>query len=606
MAAREDDFAPEHATHDPAIPDHTRAGHDSTGELTFPDLPRLELDQLLGQLVGRAQEVMSTQSRLRGLLRANQMIISDLGLAVVLRRIVDAARELVGARYAALGVIAADGHLAEFLHVGMADERVARIGHLPQGRGLLGALIDDPAPIRLDRLGTDQRSSGFPAEHPPMNSFLGVPIRVRDEVFGNLYLTESTKGEFSAEDEQLVTALAASAGVAIENARLYEAARARQDWLRASAAITRQLLSGEVNQALYPLELIAQSCREIGRADLVTVVLPTTDVTAPGATNGAELRVEVAVGVSGAPELTGRPIPIEGSLSGRVFTTGLPLRVSSPDEWEGLTSAVFAGSNVGPVLVVPLQGSKRMHGVLTAARQRGATAFSAEDLDMAAGFANQASVAIELAEARAEQQRAAMLDERDRIASDLHDHVIQQLFAIGLSLQSTISGLPAGNGKDRVHAAIDALDETISHIRTSIFALRTSPDALPVGVRARLLEVVTPLNPVLGFEPAVRFTGAFEHVPPESVIKDLLAVLREALSNIARHAYAHTATVTVTATREALSLDVVDDGIGIGPTTRRSGLANLHRRAAHHGGTLTLTPHQPTGTRLNWTIPLNE
>jgi transcriptional regulator with GAF, ATPase, and Fis domain len=258
-------------------------------ELTFPDGPRLELDALLGQLVDRAQEVMATQGRLRGLLHANQMIISGLGLPAVLRRIVEAARELVGARYAALGVIAADGHLAEFVHVGIPDEAVARIGHLPQGKGLLGALIDDPHPIRLSTLDTDPRSSGFSAGHPPMGSFLGVPIRVRDEVFGNLYLTESTTGQFSAEDEQLVTALAATAGMAIDNARLLETAQARQDWLRASAAITSRLLSsggttdtiGDASAAgttaatptsRGPLDLIAQHCREVAQADLVTVV----------------------------------------------------------------------------------------------------------------------------------------------------------------------------------------------------------------------------------------------------------------------------------------------------------------------------------------------
>jgi GAF domain-containing protein len=195
--------------------------------LTFPDLPRLELEQLLAQLVERAHEVMATKGRLRGLLRASQMVTRDLTLPVVLRRIVEAARDLVGARYAALGVISPTGGLAEFVHSGMPEDAVARIGHLPEGKGLLGALIEDPRPIRLLRIASDQRSAGFPPGHPPMSSFLGVPIRIRDEVFGNLYLAESTKGEFSAEDEELTLALAATAAVAIENARLYESATSR-------------------------------------------------------------------------------------------------------------------------------------------------------------------------------------------------------------------------------------------------------------------------------------------------------------------------------------------------------------------------------------------
>lgn len=323
--------------------------------LTFPDLPRLELDALLGQLVERAQEVLSTQGRLRGLLRANQMILGDLALPVLLRRIAEAARDLVGARYAALGVIAADRHLAEFVHVGIPDDMIAQIGQLPQGKGLLGALIDDPQPIRLASLGDDPRSSGFPATHPRMDSFLGVPIRVRDEVFGNLYLAESTNGQFSAEDEDLATALAATAGVAIDNARLHEAAHSRHEWLRASATITRRLLSVDAAQSpdpesahdsVRPLRLIAESCREVARADLVTVVLPAPD--------GAELRVEIAVGIAGADELPGLSVPLEGSLSGQVFTSGWPLRVSYPNEQPGLVSAASGGLDVGPVLVIPL------------------------------------------------------------------------------------------------------------------------------------------------------------------------------------------------------------------------------------------------------------
>ncbi|MHA6794281.1 GAF domain-containing protein [Pseudonocardia bannensis] len=570
-----------------------RAGGDAA--LTFPDLPRLELDQLLGQLVDRAREVMATQSRLRGLLHANQMIIGDLALPVLLRRIAEAARELIGARYAALGVIALDGHLAEFVHAGMPEGAVEQIGHLPQGKGLLGALIDDPSPIRLHRITDDPRSSGFPPGHPPMHSFLGVPIRVRDEVFGNLYLTEKAEGgEFTAEDEELTKALAATAGVAIENARLYEAARSRQEWLRASAAITRRLLSVDTAEAGRPLHLIAESSREVAQADLVTVLLPADD--------GSDLRVEVAVGV-GAADLLGVSVPLDASLAGRVFTTGEPLRVSTPNEQPGLASVASGGLDVGPVLVLPLLGSQQIHGVLTAARRSGAPAFSAEDLDMAAGFANQASVAVELAEARAEQQRAAMLDERERIAADLHDQVIQRVFAAGLSLHAVATGLGPGKATERILGTVRDLDNTVSQIRTAIFQLHQMPQAQPHGLRARLLDVATDVASALGFTPAVRFAGLLDDTVPDDVAEDLLAVLREALSNIARHAQARSAEVDVTARPDRLTLDVRDDGVGMGPSTRRSGLANLRRRAERHGGTLTLTPCKPSGTLLSWSVP---
>ena len=569
--------------------------------MRFPDVPRLALDELLEQLMARAQEVVNTQGRLRGLLRANQMIGSDLALPVVLRRVVEAARELIGARYAALGVIAPDGHLSEFVHVGMPDEDVARIGHLPQGKGLLGALIDDPAPIRLDRLGDDDRSSGFPPGHPPMDTFLGVPIRVRDEVFGNLYLTGSTRGAFTAEDEELAKALAATAGGAIDNARHYATARSRQQWLQATAAITRQMLNPEQvpsprrGDYSRPLQLIAELSADLAAADLVTVVLPRQ--------GSPDLWVEIAVGNSAPAVADIRRVPIAGSLSGRVFTTGEPLRVATPHELEGTSPASTGELDVGPMMIVPLTGSQGTLGVLTAARRTGRPAFTADEVDMAAGFAAQASVAIELAEARSEQSRAAMLDERDRIAADLHDHVIQRLFATGLGLQS-VAGL-AGPGRvaDRIHQAIVELDDTISQIRTSIFQLNHTPQATPSEVRSELLEVVTDAAVALGFEPAVRFAGLLEETLPGDVVRDLVAVLREGLSNVARHAHARSVDVQVTATPQRVCVEVHDDGSGMGDTDRRSGLANLRHRAERRGGGFALTARDPHGTVLQWWVP---
>ncbi len=570
--------------------------------LTFPDLPRLELDELLGQVVERAQEVLSTQGRLRGLLHANQLIISDLALPVLLRHIVEAARDLIGARYAAIGVIAPDGHLAQFIHVGMAAEVVAGIGDLPQGKGLLGALIENPEPIRLRRIADDARSSGFPEGHPPMDSFLGVPIRVRDEVYGNLYLCGSTRGEFSNEDVALIQALAGTAGVAIDNSRLFDAARSRQEWLQASAAITRRLLavpnptddSGEVLGD--PLQFIAERSLAVAHADLVTIVLPDGDTD--------DLRIEVAVG-SGADDLRGQSVTRSaGTLCGHVLTTGVAQRLSDRDE-SPLTSITSSVLDSGPLLLIPLLGPKRTHGVLTAVRVRGRVEFTADDLDTATAFANQASLALELAESRREQQRTAMLDERDRIAADLHDHVIQRLFASGLTLQSVLGGLPAGKAHDRVQATIGDLDDTISQVRTTIFGLQQVTGTAPSGVRARLLDVVADVAPMLGFEPTVRFSGLLENTLPDDVVADLLAVLREALTNVARHAHARSAEVDLHSGPERLTLDVRDTGVGIGPTQRRSGLANLRRRAEMRGGTFTLAPYETQGTWLSWSIPHN-
>jgi signal transduction histidine kinase len=577
---------------EPDRPAETGEPTASGDALTFPDAPRLELEQLLTQLIDRAQDVLVAQGRLRGLLAANRMIIGDLALPVVLRRIVEAACQLVHARYGALGVLTPDGRgLEEFVHVGIDDETVAEIGHQPEGKGLLRALIDDPRPIRLRRMADDPRSVGFPAHHPAMNGFLGVPVRVRDEVFGNLYLTEPESGEFSAEDEELVTALAATAGVAIENAHLFSQAQHRQEWLTASAEITRQLLSVTGEE---PLRMIAAKVRQVADAEVATVVLPTSD--------GSRLMVEVASG-QGADELTGLTYPVENTLASLAFDTGQPVLVGNvaDSSYHVHLSKVV---DVGPVMVLPLLGGARLRGALVVGRLAGRSRFDEAELEMATTFANHASVALELADARADQQRMMLLEDRDRIARDLHDHVIQRLFAVGLTLQAEASTAPDEQAT-RLNSVVDDLDETIRQIRTTIFQLRGSLSAMTSNVRARVLDIVRELTPVLGFEPNVRFSGAIDIVVPEDFIDDLLAVTREAVTNVARHAQATRVDVEVTTDNITLSVQVTDDGVGVGEPVRRSGLANLTERAERHGGTCTVTGNADTrGTRLQWTIPL--
>jgi signal transduction histidine kinase len=575
------------------------AGPRLAAGLGFADGPRLELDELLSQLVSRAEDVMAAQGRLRGLLAANQMIIGEVELPVVLRDIARAACQLVNARYGALGVLAPHGGLEEFIHVGIDDETAERIGPLPSGKGLLGAVIDNPQPIRLRHIADDVRSVGFPPEHPPMASFLGVPIRVRGEVFGNLYLTEAARGEFSAEDEELVKALAATAGVAIENARLFEMGERRQSWLRASAEITQQLLSDEGED---PLKLIARRTRELANADIVTVVLPTPD--------GERLMVEVASG-DHADDLTGVTYPVHDSLGELAISTGRPGLIGDITNEPNLHVHISDAVSVGPVMVLPLAGGQRTRGALVAARLHGRHRFDEADLDMATTFANHAVVALELADARADQQRMLLLEDRDRIARDLHDHVIQRLFAAGLSIQSVAAGIGDARGGERLNRSVTDIDETIRQIRTTIFQLRGELGPQTGTVRTRLLAVVAEVTALLSFEPRVEFNGPIDSVVPEHVVDDLVAVTREALTNIARHAHAERADVVLTASSAEACLVVSDDGVGVGDGQRRSGLANLRERAARHGGTLaitgrTSTDRQPTreGTELRWTIPL--
>lgn len=563
---------------------------DETSVADYGDVPRLDLDQLLAQLVDRAQDVIATQGRLRGLLRANRMIASDLGLPVVLQRIVEAARELAHARYAALGVLSPDGRgLEQFIHVGMDADTVAQIGHLPEGKGLLGALIDDPRPIRLADLHDDPRSTGFPDGHPAMSSFLGVPIRIRDQVFGNLYLTEHDNGGFTRDDLELVTALAATAATAIDNARLYDESRQRQQWLAASTEITRQLLSA---QGEPPLRVIARRVHELADADVVTVVLPTADE--------QRLMIEVATGEQ-ADQLTALSYPVEGSVAGVAIGAGRPVLLGDATRQDTYVIHMGQVSPVGPMMALPLFGSQRTHGALLVGRSPGRHPFTDADLDMATTFAQHAAVALELADARADQQRMMLLEDRDRIARDLHDHVIQRLFAAGLTVQSSASALGEHRQAARLNDVVTDLDDTIHQIRTSIFELRGPLDGSDT-IRTRVVAVANELAPRLGFTPQVRFTGPIDVLVPDQVADDLLAVVREALTNTTRHAHASQVEVHITATPTQLTVDVLDDGDGPGDTTGRSGLANLHHRAQRHGGQLTTLDHD--GTHLHWTISL--
>ena len=566
---------------------------DKNALLSFPDGPKLELDELIEQLVDRARGVQRAQGRLRALLRANEVVSGELGLEAVLRHIVLAACALAGARYGALGVIAATGGLEQFIHVGIDDDLVEQIGHLPEGKGLLGALITDPQPIRLQRVTDDERSCAFPAGHPPMESFLGVPIRVRGEVFGNLYLTESAAGQFTAEDEELVRSLAVTAGNAISNARLYSESRLQQRWLGASAEIGAQLLSvaGE-----DPLKMIARRASEIAEADLVTVAL-----IAPG---GEDVVVEVAVGDS-ADGLLGQPFPLSQTLAGKAIQDRAPLLLRSASESPDRTTHVESVFQPGPVMVIPLAGTSKVLGALTIARTAGRVAFTAADLNMAAGFAGQASVAIELAAVRSDQQRMVLLEDRDRIARDLHDHVIQQLFAIGLSIEgvaSTVASNPVA--VEKLHERVADIDRTIRQIRTTIFELRGPLGGGPDGFRSKIVGIANDVTAALGFAPGIAFSGTIDLSLKDALADDVAACVREALTNTAKHARATSASVDITIASGEVTVTVEDNGIGISENMRASGVANLKARAEQHHGKFELSRGPTGGARLIWRAPI--
>ncbi|HSU35749.1 MAG TPA: GAF domain-containing protein, partial [Propionibacteriaceae bacterium] len=480
----------------------------------------LPIDQLMKELVSRASEVVDLQDRLQGLLHATRLITSELSIDGVLERIVDVARRTVDAEYAALGVIADDGTLDRFIHAGMDPDIVAAIGHLPEGRGLLGALISDPSPIRLRSIADDPRSIGFPANHPPMDSFLGVPIGGRDGIFGNLYLTNRLGDEFTAEDEEVVRALAATASVAIENARLYEESRRRQRWLTASLDVSRMLLA-QMTDDRDTLTHIATSVRQLADADVVSIVLPSSEPD--------QLRVAAASG-EGERELSGLLYPASGSLAARAMTEGHGTIVHQDELEDGQFVHFRHIVSTGPLMTVPLTGEGMPRGAIVAARRPGRPGFTPADLVLAESFANQAAVALELFDGRADQQRLTMLEDRDRIARDLHDHVIQRLFATALSLQASTSTMANGDARARLSRAVDDIDDTIKQIRSTIFDLRDNAE--PGLMRQVAVDLVKEFSPLLGFTPTLRLVGPVDVAVGASLLGDAEAVLREALANV--------------------------------------------------------------------------
>src|SRR5690348_5396172 len=482
-------------------------------------LPSLQLDELLAELQSRLQVVLATRDRMRGLLEAVVAIGSGLDLESTLRRIVEAAVGLVDATYGALGVIGDDDdgkrRLAEFIPVGLSQEEIARIHHWPEGRGLLGLLIDDPRPLRLADISSHPASSGFPEGHPPMHGFLGVPVRVRDEVFGNLYLTgKRGGGEFTEDDEAVLVALGAAAGVAVENARLYDAARRQQRWIQASAEVTTRLLSGS-----EPSEVLADVTRRA--LELSGAVLALPDEGERG------LIITYADG-DGADAADGLVLPIGQSVSGQVLATGEPVTLADfAADKRASQAARGAMSQIGPAVVFPLGAPGNVRGVLTVGRRHGAPPFPQAQADVVASFAAQAGVALELAARRAEAERLSVLEDRDRIAQDLHDLVIQRLYATGMSLQGTMSMISRPEVASRITNAVDAMDETIKEIRSTIFQLQARGVATGPDLRGEIVALVDDMTDMLGFAASLRLgSGLGGDISPE-VADQVLAALRE-------------------------------------------------------------------------------
>ncbi|WP_328620956.1 GAF domain-containing sensor histidine kinase [Streptomyces sp. NBC_00354] len=551
----------------------------------------------------RSLQGLSTEltARVPQLLEAMRSVGTGLELHSTLDRICETAAELADARYAAIGVVDTEGRgLSDFVTFGIDAEAARRIGHRPDGkRGLLGALISHPDTVQLADLTKDPRSAGFPPHHPPMKTFLGVPIRVQGEIFGNLYLAEKNGGgQFNDYDVHMVRVLATEAGIAIGNARLYEAATQRERWIDGSVAVTTALLSG--GDADDALAVVAEQARHLADSAAGIVMLPAEE-------GGMEI---VAVSAENPATSLGLVIPAESPVVARLLR-GEPVFVDDAASDPRMVSRLT--SQYGPCMMLPLHSGGRVLGALVTPRARGKRPFSESERTLATQFASQAALALMMAEAQRDRERLAVFEDRDRIARDLHDLVIQRLFATGMMLEGAQRRSVVPEVVDGVGKAVDELDVTIQEIRTAIFALQQGPAEAPSGLRTRVLREINMAAVPLGFKPAHRLLGPIDAVVGELVGKNLIAALREALSNAFRHAEASRIEVVVDCTatladgRPGVRLEVADDGVGIPEGGRRSGLRNLRRRAESLGGSSSYGPgigEDGSGTTLVWEAPL--
>ena len=554
--------------------------------------------------MGEAQ----AERRLAGLVEAGMVLASELDEERLLQRIADLARGVIGARYAAVGIVGGEGGLTRFVHSGVDRETADRIGDLPTGKGVLGVIIEEGRPLRLSEISDHPRSVGFPPHHPEMHSFLGAPVIGRGEVLGRLYLTEKLDGSgFTKDDELVAMTFAAQAGVAIENSRLYEVVRSRSDELARRVSelasvdrVSQLLISGTtIDEALSFAAEQAQKLTTATRA-LISLVDRKT---------GA-LRVRHSAGDQVAGDLVGTALPQGRSKAHAVLERmkgEIVSDISSDSEIDEETIHKLGDPERGAFAPIIIRGAGA--GVLAAYDPADGEPFSTDDLTVLQIIANQIAIAVENDRLTEALRDLAVLEERERISKELHDGVIQSIYSVGLSLQGSMSLLErdADRARIRIDEAIAELDNVVRDVRSYIFELRpklVEERGLGAAIHelARDYEVNTLARTIVDLE-----DDDYSSFTPDQQTH-VIQIAREVLSNIARHAQA--SEVRITSSREGnhVTLLIEDDGRGFDPATvkRGHGLTNIEARARTLRGTLEIVPRDPTGTSHELRVPAGD
>jgi signal transduction histidine kinase len=486
-------------------------------------------------------------------------VSTGLDLDETLRHIVEAAVALIDAQYGTLGLLDPDGVMVDFVHVGPDPETAP--GHRP-----LRSVDDETV------------------------SFLSVPVASRGQALGTLYLTAKRDAPFSTEDDTVLTALAGAAGIAIANARLYEAAERSRSWLAAVTDVRTALLQGRSPQDV--LDLV------VDRVAVLTDAAATFLVHGPNGADGSyALRAFTGAAVQDLPgvHLDERAGPVLRAVADAGDVVLLDMG--------GAASGGEGPVRWGPCIAVPLRSAVGGGSVVIALREAGSPPFDASLAPLISAFADQTALALDLAARQQVIRRTDVTEDRDRIARDLHDHVIQRVFAAGLSLQSALPRIGDAEAVRRVRSAVEQLDETVRDIRTTIFDLHTSDSARDGdSLRRRLLDIVTETAGA-DLRPTVRMSGAVDNLVTGDLAADVEAVVREGVSNAVRHARASAVTVTLDVDEDVV-VEVVDNGRGIDPEAPRSGLRSLQERARRRAGGISVVCLEDGGTRLRWHAPL--